>query len=346
MNYKRSGLLFLFPALLCSLTYTMNPIQNYRASLFSQNITAPIYNIPLQRALTPPEKWPGLWLTLMPFIQASSCKFFESIDVFKLNNIEGGLLVGLGYYGKYWYIREALDFIESNTTINYVSANLKIDKESKFGLLDDLVALGLKTNNERNWQLSGEGFYGISNERIRQFEEVGNEHGVLINAPSMGTGAQINFAYTRDESAGTMGEVLTLSRFTYFIPVKAADIYVRSIFKQQDVGSIHYSPGAFFDLFFAYKHYWGTDLRHQYEIGYNPTIHVMKESVKTVKDYDKAIITSFTETIPTVLNTVYVAYRYTRDGKMPINFSVGATLSFAEHIRSSGTFFATFAIRI
>lgn len=325
-----------------SLLSAINPIESYRVPIFSLNITAPIYNIPLQRALIPTSECPGWWINLTPFIQPNAFKVStSSFDDFRIKNIEGGLLVGLGYYGQYWYIREVAAFVGSETRPHCVSDNFNFDNESKFVLFDDLVALGLKTRNERNWQLSGEGFYGISNAKIKHFKEVDDEHVPLVNALSMGTGAQVNFSYARDESADTMGEVLALSRFTYFIPVKVADIPARSNFNKQDLGSIHYSPGAFFDLFFSYKHYWGTDLRHQYEIGYNPTIHVMKESVKAV-----TAITPFTEVIPTVLNTFYVAYRYTRDGRMPISLSIGATLSIAEHIRSSGTFFAMFAIRI
>lgn len=346
MNYKHSSLLFLLSALLCitPITYAINRSQHYKISLFSQNIIAPIYNIPLQQALIPPSKWCGWWVNLTPFIQVSSFKFFENIDAFKLKNIEGGSLFGLSYYGKYWYLREAFDLAESNTTTQYVPDDLKLANESKFGLFDNILALGLKTNNDQHWHLSGEGFYGISNSRIKYFKDVDDEHLVLVNAPSMGTGTQVNFAYTRDESADAMGEVLALSRFTYFIPIKATDI--NALFTKQDIGSIHYSPGAFLDFFFSYKHYWGADLRHQYEIGYNPTIHVMKESVKNVKYYDKAIITPFTEAIPTILNTFYVAYRYTRDGRMPISFSIGATFGVSEHIQASGTLFATFAIRV
>lgn len=349
MNYKRDSLLFLFPALLCiaPFSHAINAVQNYRVPIFSQNITAPIYSIPFQRALTPPDTWSGWWLTLMPFFQTNSLKIHApALDDFKIRNIEGGLMIGLGYYGKYWYIREAFDFVESNITTEYISDNFKIDNESNFRLLDDLIALGLKTNNERDWQLSGEGFYGISNARIRQFKKVDNEHMPLANAPCMGTGAQINFNYVWDEKIDARSECLALSRFTYFIPVKATDIDEWSIFNRHDIGSIHYSPGGFLDFFLSYKHSWGDDLRHQYEVGYNPTIHVMNESVKAVKDYDKAIITPFPEYIPPLYNTLYATYRYTRDGRMPISVSIGGTLSVASHISPFGTFFAMFAIRI
>lgn len=330
------------------------PAKEYGALLVSPNIHAIIYNLGLQRSINPTTRCDGWYVSLSPFTQANKIDIDSNIFLhdYSVKSIEAGLLVNAGYYGSWGYARSLFSMQQINVShegdkavLNQIFGIPVIDfvhdygTQSRFGVLDTLLALGLKTNNADTWNLNGECFLGFSDQRIKP--DNGNKSTSSIShIPNLGTGAQVNFDWTFSENCYSKYELSTLARLTYFIPIE-------TIFYEPGtnnrLGTVSYSAGSFFDLLFGLKQYYGYDYEHQIDLGYNPTIHYGSKPTISTDNNDKAHLNVLTEYIPNLRHTFYGTYSYNvnlgRD--VPVTVSAGGTATFAPRITPYGTLFLT-----
>lgn len=327
-------------------SFTFEPIKIYFLPIYSLNIAAPIYNLPLKQTMAPATDCPGWLFSVTPYTQVNSAKILSPLSEdflrdLTIKNTEGGLLFNLGYYGRHWYIYDIFSLASSTISSSSIIDTSLVNHGTRLGTLDGLIALGFKTDSSKNddWKLSLEGFFGVSEQRSKSI----NEKSPVSIFPDIGTGFQANFDYVVASDYASKYELITLSRFTYFIPLEGE---MRESTNQiTKVGSIHYSAGAFLDLFIGLKQYYGFDYQHQIECGYNPTLHVISESINAKLDTEKNTLLTFGASIPNIRHTIYATYTYNWNiEKMPMNISVGGSATFAPHTNIYGTFFATYSL--
>lgn len=326
-------------------TKTMNVIQTdiptktYKFVLYSSNITAPIYNLPLQRTLMPLSDCSGWLFSVTPFAQPNSSTYPNTLADYSIKNAEVGALIGFGYYGSRWYLRGITALTGSKITYSGVhTKRFKSNDFQFYPFCENFLALGLKTDNAKKWQLGCEGFVGFVNEKTKK-----NPVPAFMDIENLGTGAQVNFNYIVAEKNTSKYEVSALSRYTCFVPksLKFVDHADGKI-----IGNGSYTPGSFLDLFFAFKQYYGSNYQHSVDLGYNPTFHVKDQIIKKISDNTDTIeLDVYYERIPTTRHSIYGIYAYNwMSGKLPMNINIGSALSFGSNIDCSGTFFSTFGL--
>lgn len=334
------------------------PTKEYGAVIVSPNIHAIIYNLGLQRSMNPTSTCNGWNFSLSPFAQGNKIDISSntpSIRNYSVKSIEAGLLINAGYYGSWGYARSLFSLQQTNIShqgevaVNYQIFGVPIinfvqhdyGTQSRFGVMDALLALGLKTNNIDTWNLNGECFIGFSDQRIKP--DNSNKNTSIINhIPNLGAGAQVNFDWTISENYYSKYELSTLARFTCFTPTK---LMFSEPGTEHQIEPAWYNPGSFLDLLLGLKQYYGYDYEHQIDLGYNPTIHFDgSKSTTSVNDNDKVRLTMFTEYIPTLRHTFYGTYAYkvtVGRNNLPITLSAGGTATFAPSITPYGTLFIT-----
>jgi hypothetical protein len=324
-------------------SFTPDSVKTYAVPVYSLNIAAPIYNLPLKRTMSPTTECSGWWFSATPYAQTNWANI-ETIEPLlhdiTVKNTEGGFLFNIGYYGSHWYIYDTFSLAGSTISSTSLTDMSMIEHGTRIGTLDGLLGLGFKTDNSEDdtWKLSLEGFFGVTEQRTKNI----HEQAPINIFPDLGTGLQAHFDYVFSSDYASKYELITLSRFTYFIPVEGE---MQSTQSHEKIGSIRYSSGAFLDIFVGLKQYYGFDYQHHIECGYNPTIHVMSASTNSKCDAEKSTLMIFDATIPSVRHTFYANYTYNwNTGKIPMNFSVGGSATCASRMKPYGTFFATYSL--
>lgn len=305
--------------------------------IFSQDIDAPIYNIPLQRALVPLShnaicKFPWFF-SVAPYGKTKQTQEIKAHDI-HLSNIEGGALMQAGYYGSWWFANCIADLggTKTDATIgeDYTSSAFR------FRFRDVLFGLGLKTDSrDADWSANGEWFFGLSGNKLGGHADKMLVPKKIFNVGNPSTGVQADVNWTFAAFKNCKFGLSAFSRFTHF--------FSKNIEHEQE--NIAYTPGSYVDLLLGFTQYYGSNYQHPVEIGYNPTVQVIKAKA-AVDEADAANLVALLNGHESgdVRHNVYATYSYNLDSHMPMFVSVGASATIVPHSNTYGTVFGTFGL--
>lgn len=296
---------------------------------FSQDINAPIFNLPIQRLLVPLSR--GI-IDCPWFISAAPYGKIDQKQVIRNINFdtdEIGSLVHVGYYGSYWFANTILALGATKTTVN-VGDTISIN-QWHFGPIDGLFALGAKTNNDGDslFAANGEVFFGVLSNRF----VLGSIPNVLSGSVGLSAGVQGEIDWTFAKFNCAKFELSLFSRFAHFLKNSI------EILNQK----ISYSSGSFVDVLLGLTQFYGSDYQHQIEVGYNPTIRVMNAEVEN--NQNNLFVNFDRVGMGKLYHTAYATYAYNWESNgLPMMLSLGGSATFTPYKKTYGTVFGTFGV--
>lgn len=306
---------------------------DFPANVFSQDIHAPIYNIPMQRSLVPLSygtidcPW---FFSVAPYGKTMQK---QAIGDAKLENIEAGSMIQAGYYGSYWFANTIVAVGGTKTDANIT--DVLNASHWHIGFTDALFALGLKTNSDRysKFAANGELFFGVSSNRLDGDNVKDSTNKFLFNVGNPSVGVQGDIDWTFAQFNTCKFALSAFSRFTHF--------FSKDISAGNNV--ISYTPGSFVDALLGLTQFYGSDYQHQFEIGYNPTVRVIK--AQAVNPQNQPAANLYEPETGKLYNTAYAMYSYNWEANgMPMMFSLGGSATVTPHATTYGTIFGTFGL--
>ena len=230
------------------------------------------------------------------------------------------------YNDTHWFANATASLSGTKTDTN----KGELRSEFRFGIQDALFALGLKTDCTCDFTAYGEWFFGISSNRLKNdnVEKKFNDNAVF-NVGNPSTGVQAACDWTVDSFENCKLALSALARFTHFFE---KDLTIEE-------KNISYRPGSYVDLLLGFTQYYGSCHQHRVELGYNPTIRVIKAVAEIEQPTDDMVIKANEPESNNVHHTAYAVYSY---DCTPFIFSVGGSATIVPHSNTYGTVFGTF----
>jgi hypothetical protein len=273
---------------------------HHEIDVFSRTIQAPIYSIPLARALMPfyvCESGITRWsIAVAPFIKTPATAFegrFQKVEF-------GSLIASRLTMGRVW-----LDITTSFAAVDtkYTSRSGDYHYSDKhFGLIDALFAIGTGMGSE-NKQLDLKALLGVTGNPNSHIIDPRN----ILVLPHASIGIQADGSWMLIETQNSQLNLVTTLRDLYFLKTEV------TLDNQQfssHIGTHHIKPGNFIDILLALEQCLGTDRQHHFEVGYNPSFHTGGESTLIKAGTNEIELHLNHHQEPRERHTIYGTYTY------------------------------------